>query len=139
AVLHLFGMDFPAPDIVSHSSPDDSAEVYAPGSILTVPLRFDSGVRIKILEAWARGVPVVATPPAVAGLEVEEGREVLIAGDPQQFATAIARLHREPALAASLVEAGRRALRERHDPGVVGERMMGEYAAVLSSTARPVL
>jgi glycosyltransferase involved in cell wall biosynthesis len=136
AVLHLFGMDFPAPDIVSHSSPDDSAEVYAPGSILTVPLRFASGVRIKILEAWARGVPVVATPPAVAGLEVEEGREVLIAGDPQQFATAIARLHREPALAASLVEAGRRALRERHEPGVMGERMRGEYAAVLFASSR---
>jgi glycosyltransferase involved in cell wall biosynthesis len=120
-------LDFPAPDIVSHPSPDDSAEIYAPGSILAVPLRFASGVRIKILEAWARGVPVVATPPAVAGLEVEDGREVLTVREPREFAAAIARLHRQPALAASLVEAGRRALRERHDPEIVGRRMVEEY------------
>jgi hypothetical protein len=139
AVLHLFGADSKeaAPDVVSHPSPKDSAEVYAPGSILVVPLRFASGVRIKILEAWARGVPVVATPPAVAGLEVEDGREILIAQDPRGFADAIARLHHEPALAAALVEAGRRALRERHDPGVVGGRMVGEYGNVLRFADRP--
>ena len=137
AVLHLFGLDYPAADIVSHPSPDDSAEIYAPGSILAVPLRFASGVRIKILEAWARGVPVVATPPAVAGLEVADGREVLIAQDPRGFAAALARLHREPALAASLVDAGRRALRERHDPEAVGGQMAGEYRRALESARSP--
>ena len=101
AVLHLFGAEAKAtsPDIVSHPSPEDSAEVYAPGSILVVPLRIASGVRIKILEAWARGVPVVATPAALAGLEIEDGREALVARDASEFARAIARLHREPGLA----------------------------------------
>jgi glycosyltransferase involved in cell wall biosynthesis len=84
-------------------------------------------VRIKILEAWARGVPVVATPAALAGLEAEDGREALVARDAGEFAAAISRIHRQPALAAALVEAGRRARRERHEPGVVARGLMGEY------------
>jgi hypothetical protein len=131
AVLHLFGADAKAPDVVPHPSPGDSAEVYAPGSILAVPLRIASGVRIKILEAWARGVPVVATPAALAGLEAADGREALVARDARDFAAAIGRIHREPGLAAALVEAGRRARRERHGPGEVARVLVGEYERVV--------
>jgi glycosyltransferase involved in cell wall biosynthesis len=133
AVLHLFGADERpvAADVVPHPSPEDSAEVYAPGSILAVPLRFASGVRIKILEAWARGVPVVATPAALSGLEAQEGREAFMARSPEELAAAIARLHRDPALAAALVEAGRRALRERHAPREVARRLIAAYEASL--------
>ena len=133
AALHLFGADLgiAGPDVISHPSPGDSAEVYAPGSILAVPLRIASGVRIKILEAWTRGVPVVATPAALAGLEARDGEEALVAREPRDFAAAIARLHREPALAAALVEAGRRARQERHDPLEIARRMMEEYRAIL--------
>ncbi len=136
AVLHLFGAAGAtpaqgAPGIVAHPSPEDSAEVYAPGSILAVPLRIASGVRIKILEAWARGVPVVATPAALAGLEAADGVEALVARDARGFAAAIARLHREPGLAATLVVGGRRARRERHDPEEVAKRLLAEYEKVL--------
>ena len=134
AVLHLFGMDTAATGIVTHPSPQDSAEVYAPGSILAVPLRIASGVRIKVLEAWSRGVPVVATPAALAGLEAEDGRESLVARDAGEFAAAIGRIHREPGLAAKLVEAGRRARRERHDPGEVARELMKEYEGVFKKT-----
>ncbi|HEY0510961.1 MAG TPA: glycosyltransferase [Thermoanaerobaculia bacterium] len=130
AVLHLFGMDTGVPGVVAHPSLLDSAEVYAPGSILVVPLRIASGVRIKILEAWARGVPVVATPAALSGLEAEDGREALVARDAREMAAAIRRIHQEPGRAAALVEAGRRARRERHDPGEVARRLMEEYGKV---------
>jgi glycosyltransferase involved in cell wall biosynthesis len=134
AVLHLFGAapQRLAPDVILHPPPGDSAEAYAPGSILAVPLRFASGVRIKILEAGARGVPVVATPAALSGLEVEDGCEALVASGPQAFAESIGRLYREPGLAASLIEAGKRALRERHEPGRIARSLMAEYEAVLA-------
>jgi hypothetical protein len=134
AVLHLFGANAgtgPA-GIVAHPYPEDSGEVYAPGSILVVPLRIASGVRIKILEAWTRGVPVVATPAALAGLEAVDGREALVARDAGEFAAAIRRLHREPGLAAALAEAGRQARRERHDPEEVARRLLEEYERVVS-------
>jgi glycosyl transferase family 1 len=128
AVLHLYGTELAAPpSVVVHPAPGDSAEAFPPGSILVVPLRIASGVRIKILEAWARGVPVVATPAALAGLEVEDGREALVAREPREFAAAIRRLHAEPGLAAQLVEEGRRARRERHDPQGIARRLMEEY------------
>lgn len=136
AVLHIFGAEpgsgneRPA-GAVHHPAPRDSAEAFAPGSILAVPLRIASGVRMKILEAWSRGVPVVGTPAAVAGLEAEDGRELLVAADARDFARAVARLHREPGLAASLVAAGRRARLERHDPARVVADLLAVYREVV--------
>ncbi len=123
--------------IVAHPAPADSAEAFAPRAILAVPLRIASGVRMKILEAWARGVPVVATPEAVAGLDAVHGREVLVGQDGAELAAALARLHREPALARALVEAGRRQLAARHAPAAVVARLAAIYAAVSArATAR---
>jgi len=133
AVLHLFGAaegGDPAPGVALHPAPGDSADAFPLGAILAVPLRIASGVRMKILEAWARRVPVVGTPEAVSGLGAEDGRELLVAGDPAGFAAALARLHREPALVRSLVAAGRAALRERHDPATVTARLVAIYEKV---------
>jgi glycosyltransferase involved in cell wall biosynthesis len=134
AVLHLFGGEDggePEAGIAVHPAPADSADAFPPRAILAVPLRIASGVRMKILEAWARGVPVVGTPEAVSGLAAEPGRELLVATDPGEFAAALARLHREPALARSLVAAGRAALRERHDPAAVTAWLAAIYAEVV--------
>ncbi|MFL6198299.1 MAG: glycosyltransferase family 4 protein [Thermoanaerobaculia bacterium] len=131
AVLHVFGGEpGGSPGVVHHPSPRDSAEAFAPGSILAVPLRIGSGVRMKVLEAWARGVPVVGTSAAVSGLEVEAGREALVADDPAAFARAVARLRSEPGLAQRLVEEGRRALRERHEPARVVADLLSVYEEV---------
>ena len=137
AVLHLYGEDYggdpssaPA-GVVVHPPPGDSAEAFPPGSILAIPLRIASGVRIKVLEAWARGVPVVATRAALAGLEVEDGREALVAETPRDFAAATRRLQAEPGLAAALVQEGLRARRERHNPGEIARRLMAEYEDVV--------
>lgn len=131
AVLHVFGAgEALPPGAVPHPAPRDSAEAFAPGSVLAVPLRIGSGVRMKVLEAWARGVPVVGTPAAVSGLEVEDGREALVAADPPAFARAVARLGSEPGLAQRLVKGGRRALRERHDPATVVADLLSAYREV---------
>src|SRR6185369_7001352 len=100
------------------------------------PLRIASGVRIKILEAWARGVPVVATPQAAAGLEASHEEELLIAADPGGFARAIRRLHADPAFARACVEAGRALLRARHDPARVTEGLVRIYTEVAHHAAR---
>jgi len=138
AVLHLFGAAPSGPasaGIVLHPAPEESAEAFAPGSLLAVPLRIGSGVRIKVLEAWARGVPVVGTPAALAGLEAEDGREALVAESPAAFAAALGRLAREPELAARLAGAGARARRERHDPARVVEELLRVYREVVQGAS----
>ncbi|HLJ43399.1 MAG TPA: glycosyltransferase, partial [Candidatus Binataceae bacterium] len=97
AVLHTFGSaggmhgqrDAIADAMVGHAPPADSSAVFAAGAVLVVPLRVASGVRVKILEAWARGVPVVATPQAAEGLEATDGAQLMLARDAAGFALAI--------------------------------------------------
>jgi hypothetical protein len=126
-----------ASGITWHGSPPDSAAAFASGSIHAVPLRIGSGVRMKVLEAWARGVPVVATPEGAAGLEAADGVELLVARDAPGFAAAFSRLREEPGLAAALAVAGRAALGRRHDPAAVARRLLELYAEVVAAAARP--
>ena len=83
-------------------------------------------------EAWARGVPVVASPEAAASLAAEDGRQLLVAEDPAALARALSRLADDPALATSLVAGGRSLLAERHDPARVAQRLLELYARVVT-------
>lgn len=133
ALLHLYS-PVPPPSghvgVVLHPPPRDSRDAFAPGSVLVVPLRLASGVRMRILEAWARGVPVVATPQGAAGLDVEDERELLLAVGPTGFATALERLAREEDLPRRLAAAGRRRLVEQHDPSSAAEALEEVYRRV---------
>lgn len=133
AVLHVFGLPAQASGVVAHPAPEDSRAAYAAGSVLAVPLRVASGVRIKILEAWARGVPVIATPQAASGLAAEDGRELLVSDGPDAWARALRRLAEEPELAARLIEGGRRRLREHHALPAVADRLSRVFESVVSA------
>jgi glycosyltransferase involved in cell wall biosynthesis len=142
AVLHHFADETERPQAVpasveTHPPPADSRDAFAPGAILVVPLRIASGIRMKILEAWARGLPVVATPEAAAGLEAEDGRDLLLAEDGPGFASALGRLASEPGLRERLVTAGRRSLAERHDPAAVSRRLLEAYGLAAKPPRRP--
>lgn len=130
ARLHLFASPadrLEGPGISSWPPPEDSRKAFAPGSILVVPLRVASGIRMKILEAWARGVPVVASPEAASGLEAEDGRELLLAEGPEAWADAIARLREKPELRDSLMRSGRSILRRRYAPIRVADALLDVY------------
>lgn len=60
--------------------------------VALVPLKFESGTRFKILEAGACGIPIVSTTLGAEGLEVEHGKNILIADDPTSFAQAIVKI-----------------------------------------------
>lgn len=112
-----------------HPAPADSRAAFASGAVLLVPVRVASGVRMKILEAWARGVAVVSTPEGAAGLDGRDGAALLLADRPADFGRAVARLAAEPALVAALVAGGRRVLRERHAPPHIADQLAAVYRA----------
>ena len=62
------------------------------------PLRFGAGVKGKINMAMSHGVPVVATPLAVEGMQLSDGVDVLVADDADGFVAAVLRLQRDAAL-----------------------------------------
>lgn len=127
ARVHVFGEEAAQGERVEgRPSPAESREAFPRGAILLVPLFIGSGVRMKILEAWARGLPVIATPVAARGLEVRSSIELEIAEDASGFAAAIEKLS-QPAAARNAIEAGRTLLRQRHDPDHVAEQLEKVY------------
>jgi glycosyltransferase involved in cell wall biosynthesis len=60
--------------------------------VFVVPLRRGGGTRLKILDAMARGIPVVSTSVGCAGIDVTSEQELLVADEPDQFSAAIDRL-----------------------------------------------
>ena len=65
---------------------------------LFVPMRLGSGVRVKILESMAAGLPVVSTPKGYEGLDALDERDVLDAATPDAFAEAMVKMARDPEL-----------------------------------------
>lgn len=134
AVLHLYASpaerpkDLPA-GVEPHPPPADSRDAFAPNAVLVVPVRIASGIRMKILEAWARGVPVVATPEAAAGLWVENDTVLGIASTTRELAERVTVLARSPGAIRSrgtLAEAHRQALLP-HDPPPIAEALKALY------------
>ena len=97
----------------------DLEPFYASASVAVVPLRAGAGTRIKILEAFAHGRPVVSTTIGAAGLAVTHGADILLADEPEAFAQACVQILESPALAARLVENGARLHRERYSPEIL--------------------
>jgi glycosyltransferase involved in cell wall biosynthesis len=83
--------------------------------VLVVPVSSGSGMRVKILEAFARGIPVVSTTVGVEGIGARAGEHLMVADEPKEFADAVVRVLSQPALSARLAEAGRAFVEQRHD------------------------
>jgi hypothetical protein len=122
-----------------HRSPAESCQLFRKRAILAVPLRIASGIRMKIIEAWARGTPVVATPQAVRGLEARHEHEVLLATDGEEFGAAVNRLHTDPELRLRIVDGGRRVLSTTLDPTHICDRLEATYRQAAKASANPLV
>lgn len=97
----------------------DLAPYLSRAGLMVVPVRAGSGMRVRILEAFARGVPVVTTTIGLEGIDARPGQDVLVADTPAEFADAVCRLLNDPQLQAQLAANGRRLAEERYDWKVV--------------------
>jgi polysaccharide biosynthesis protein PslH len=74
---------------------EDLPGAYAQASCAVVPLLVGGGTPLKLIEALAYALPVIATPRAVAGLAVSDGEHCLIADGADAFAAALVRILRD--------------------------------------------
>lgn len=91
-----------------------------------IPLRAGSGTRIKILEAWAAGVPVIASRIAAEGLPYGDGRDLLLAETAAEFAQQLERVYADAGLEARLAKAGRSAA-EPFGQAKIAEKVVAAY------------
>jgi glycosyltransferase involved in cell wall biosynthesis len=92
---------------------------------MAAPLQIGSGVRNKVIEAMAAGLPVVTTRVGAEGLAVEHERELLIADDEEAraFARELVRLLEDGELRSGLAAAGRELVARDHDNDRIVKRL----------------
>jgi GT2 family glycosyltransferase/SAM-dependent methyltransferase/glycosyltransferase involved in cell wall biosynthesis len=74
--------------------------------VMVAPLRYGAGMKGKVTQSLAHGLPVVTTTVGAEGLGAVDGRDMLIADDPEAFADAIVRAYSDDALWRTLSENG---------------------------------
>ena len=102
--------------------------VQAKSSLFLAALRDGGGSKLKVLEAMAAGLPVVATPQAVSGLDVQRGKHYLGGADADALVAAALQLLAEPQLASATGEAGRDYVRAQHDWQRSADQLEAVYA-----------
>ena len=101
------------------------------GSIMIVPINIGSGIRMKILEAMARGVPFVSTPVGAEGIPVEDGKHCFITDDPSAFVQDILLLQ-DASLQERFAEASRRVIEETYSLETLRQNRLEIYDSILA-------
>lgn len=101
--------------------------------VAVVPLWSGGGTRLKVLEAFAAGRPVVSTTIGAEGIDARDGEHLLLADSPEAFAEAIVRVLVDDALAAGLGSAGRQLAEERYGWGNITRQLVATHDQALIS------
>jgi hypothetical protein len=101
-------------------------------SVVIAPIRSGSGTIVEVIDAWARGVPVVASSRAVEGLQPEDGADVLVADDPAEFAARCSMAARYPELRATLAGNGRARYEAEFTWPVIGADLVAWLRSLLA-------
>jgi GT2 family glycosyltransferase/glycosyltransferase involved in cell wall biosynthesis len=105
----------------------------AAARVSVAPLRFGAGMKGKVGEALAAGLPVVTTSIGAEGMGLVTGTHCLVADDADTFAAHAARLHSDKVLWAALAASGRRLVAERWSPTAARNRVQGVLDGVLGA------
>ncbi|OGR85086.1 MAG: hypothetical protein A2901_02295 [Elusimicrobia bacterium RIFCSPLOWO2_01_FULL_54_10] len=112
----------------------DIREPMARATVNICPVRSGSGMKNKILEAWAMERAVVASSIACDGIDISDGKDILVADSPQKFADSVIRLLNDPALRAALGKAGRQKCIERYTWSYVAGLFEKVYSEMAGKT-----
>ena len=80
------------PNVEAVANPVSMDEHLAAATVVAAPIVASSGTRLRILEAWAAGRPVITTTPGAFGLNCRPGHELMVRDEPLEFADALAGL-----------------------------------------------
>lgn len=118
------------PGVEVHADVEDLGPYLAAATVAIAPMAGGSGVPMKVLEAWAAGLPVVAHPWTAAGLPADARDALAVADGADEWHRAVTRLLTDPSAAAGLAERGRELWRRSYHPERVDEGLRAALAAM---------
>jgi glycosyltransferase involved in cell wall biosynthesis len=141
AKLVIAGSDPPPPhaytDSASHLEMlgyvDDVRAPLAQYSVFVCPILSGSGVRVKLLEAFAAGIPVVSTCVGAEGLASEDGAICALADNPVLFAARTLDLLRDPAAAAQMASRARAEVEANWDMAALTRKLVEGYCEIVAA------
>jgi len=110
---------------------EDVREPLSRYAVFVCPILSGSGMRVKLLEAFAAGIPVVSTPLGAEGLTGKDGEICALAEDPTEFARKIVELFEDTEKARRLACRAREQVVATRDMRVLTERLMESYREVI--------
>lgn len=113
---------------------DDVRPYYHEMLAAIIPLRVGGGSRLKILEAMAAGVAVVSTTLGAEGLDVQDGKNILIAETAEEFCKAINDLSENEEQRRKLIAGGHALVFEQYDWSRLGALLFEKYESLLNRT-----
>ncbi|OGL38676.1 MAG: hypothetical protein A2042_06040 [Candidatus Schekmanbacteria bacterium GWA2_38_11] len=99
--------------------------------IFIAPLRIGTGIKTKIIEALACGKPIVTTSICVQGLEVENGKHIIIADEPESFAKKVIELLKNSNMRKELSRNAQKLFYERYELNSVKNKIQKIYSDIL--------
>jgi glycosyltransferase involved in cell wall biosynthesis len=140
--LDIIG-DNPSPAIAAYDSDDVRVKGYVPDvepylrerRVFVAPLRFGAGIKGKVGEAMAHGVPVVTTAIGAEGFGLTHRVDVMIADDPKSFANAVEELYSQQELWETIARNARIRIQENFTPEVIAKVINSSLREIFADSA----
>jgi glycosyltransferase involved in cell wall biosynthesis len=135
AKLVVVGSDPPPPHALPNAGKsielrgfvEDVRDPLAECALFVCPILSGSGMRVKLLEAFAAGIPVVSTRVGAEGLADRDGEVCALADDPDLFASHVVKLLADPGQAASMAQRARELVVNTRDMKLITSRLVDSY------------
>ena len=120
--------------IIKALAPDDEQEVkkmYQSSTLFLAPIFGPGGTRLKILASMAAGLPVISTDIGIEGLELTDGKHVLVARTPEEFVSQTVRILKDHALYVSIQEQAFNVAKERFSWKNIAKKLETVYKEII--------
>ncbi len=115
---------------------EDVREPLARYAVFVCPILRGSGMRVKLLEAFAAGIPVVSTPLGAEGLVEDDGRVCALAADPPQFAARVVDLLENAERARNMAARARAEVVAAKDTAAITAKLAQSYREAIERKRR---
>ena len=129
---------WPDPRILFGGYASSIPALHAQASMFVAPLRFGGGSKLKVMEAMASSLPVVATPEAMSGIAVAENEGYICGHTAGQLAAGMIRCLRDPEAAAAIGARARAHVARHHDWAAAAHRLEEAWRRVVRQSGSHV-